>query len=185
MASLDELIHRLPPELFDQIKDHVFTARPSTVVIDYEYDPPHLLQVSQATREQYAKSYYASGTAFEFLHLDGLLKFIRSLTKTHCHLIECVKLVIVLPKAVSLPLRSKFRRRLITASESPLPGAETQLKLFVYGMVKRHAPLKDDAISITYDSPLSFDMGWQLRAYEGHTNWVAMMLQSMQRKPGP
>jgi hypothetical protein len=66
MASLVKLVQGLPPELFNNIKDLTFTATKGVVAVDRDYKPPTSLQVSKATREQYAISYYEFAKTLQF-----------------------------------------------------------------------------------------------------------------------
>lgn len=90
MASLAELLQGLPPELFDIIKDFTFTATQKAVVVDQNYKPPTSLQVSRATREQYAESYYSHATTFEFTETKPFAKCFSKLSDAHCKLISKV-----------------------------------------------------------------------------------------------
>lgn len=52
-------MNRLSPELYDNIYDLVFTAKPGKRTIDEHYRSPGLLHVSSATRRKYSVTYYA------------------------------------------------------------------------------------------------------------------------------
>lgn len=70
--SMDDLAARvqsLPQELYDHIYSEVFTApfdlAKIEIKVDDSYKPPAQLQVSRASREQFAQSYYGN-TLFVF-----------------------------------------------------------------------------------------------------------------------
>lgn len=96
MATLIELVHGLSPELFDNIKDLVFTPTEDTTTIDENYKPSICLQLSAATREQYANRFYAK-TTFQFYRKSTLLLYFFSLSPSHHGLIEPVRLMIENP----------------------------------------------------------------------------------------
>lgn len=63
--ELRELLQRVPQELYDNIFELVFTADHEVVRnITRDYKPPVQLQVSRATRELFAESYYGHGSSF-------------------------------------------------------------------------------------------------------------------------
>ncbi|EME80099.1 uncharacterized protein MYCFIDRAFT_77881 [Pseudocercospora fijiensis CIRAD86] len=65
MAELHDLLHTLPQELFDKIYDMTFAVNPAaTIAVDESYKPPVQLQISRATREDFAKRYYGSQAGF-------------------------------------------------------------------------------------------------------------------------
>ena len=67
MGDLSEHIQVLPAELYNTTCDLTFTyPGPSVVDIDKDYTSPSGTQVSRATREKFAGSYYGT-TAFRFL----------------------------------------------------------------------------------------------------------------------
>lgn len=64
-AKLHHLLHGLPQELFDKIYDLTFAVDPTTAMdIGRFYKPPVQLQINHATREDFAKRYYASEAGF-------------------------------------------------------------------------------------------------------------------------
>lgn len=87
----------MPPEMFDHIKNFVFTAACSAVTVDTSYKPPHLLSISKATRKQYAESYYSEGTDFRFPDPKLLLKYLTSIQKRHQKLIKAIEFIISPP----------------------------------------------------------------------------------------
>ena len=115
-----------------------------------------------------------------FSHPDVLLKFLSSLDPYHCWLIECVKVVVVEAEEVDIQSHLKFGRELSRLARSPLPEAETKLKKAIWkkaiwNMVVKRASLKLSAINVAYDSPWSRDMEWQLRAWDGVSEWLKMI----------
>lgn len=64
MDDLTWRMHDLPAELFNDIKDLVFSLDTDTVHINLDYKPPALLQVNRATREQFATAYYGKTTFY-------------------------------------------------------------------------------------------------------------------------
>lgn len=64
MDELAQRVQNLPPELFNNVYELVFTANPATIEITDEYQPPHLLRVSKHSRKMFARSYYGKGTVF-------------------------------------------------------------------------------------------------------------------------
>lgn len=65
VEQLRQHLGGLPQELYDAIFDTVFTAKPGRRTINNQYKPPAELQVSRATRKQFAKSYYSDSAYFK------------------------------------------------------------------------------------------------------------------------
>lgn len=69
MAPSDELtalLRTLPQELFDAVREFVFTADPGERVVEEDYKPPAQLQVDRSTRARFAEAYYGDGAVFCF-----------------------------------------------------------------------------------------------------------------------
>ena len=95
-AFFNARMHELPPELFDRIKDLVFT--PSSHVCPVEkglYYPPAQLQVDSTTRESFAAKWYG-GKDFIIpseLNSDNSCKqWLASLTRSHQEMIGTIYL---------------------------------------------------------------------------------------------
>lgn len=93
MDRLIDEVHNLPPEIFNQIKNLVFTPTQSVVMIDEAYKPPSSLQVSKATRRQYAWKYLSGTTTFNCADPFLLCKYISSLTKVHRYIMHSITLI--------------------------------------------------------------------------------------------
>ena len=122
MAELSRRVQSLPQELFAQIYNEVFTgpAGKAIINVDESYKPPHQLQVSRASREQFARSYY-SDTLFIFKGVDlkdlewgsncfvsygtygGLVPWLSSLPISHKELLRNVRFVSVIVRTPSTP----------------------------------------------------------------------------------
>lgn len=92
-ANFDGLIERtqsLPPELFNNFRDMVFSVEPSTKVIARTTRPPVQLAVDRATRAAFAKDYFGNGSRsrFEPGARRVLRRWLVSLAKEHLALIE-------------------------------------------------------------------------------------------------
>ena len=99
MATLGNLVQSLPREIFDDIYDLTFTASPDNHIINEAYEPPNCLQVSQDTREAFAKSYYEEGSTF----LVKSHKWARSLEKRHAKMLTSIYITdktIIIPVGV-------------------------------------------------------------------------------------
>lgn len=94
MKTLIGLVHGLPPELFNDIRDLVFTPDEKRVFINEHYTPPSLLQVSSYTRRQYAERYYGGATEFVPSSAKILAKFLKCLPEAHRGLIQHVCLLV-------------------------------------------------------------------------------------------
>ena len=104
--DLATCVHDLPGELFNQIYQLTFTAKPGVRKIDKTYKPPSLLAVDRASRKLFAKSYYGgSGASFawnsELKAKEVLIRWLRSLTPHHRRLLTEVEAVHNLNKDVS------------------------------------------------------------------------------------
>lgn len=82
MGKLARRVQNLPPELFLQIYEKVFTAQTVSRHIDKRYKLPRLLQVNRASRDRFASTYY-SNTVFTFKEPKECLKWLMSLTHQH------------------------------------------------------------------------------------------------------
>lgn len=85
-------VQSLPKELYDKIYDLVFTAKSTKrmITIDPSYQPPAMLQVSRATRQKFAVSYYASAGGFELQCDHVLRKWLLRLSLEHRGLIKYI-----------------------------------------------------------------------------------------------
>ena len=193
MASLVELVQGLPPELFDIIKDLTFTATKRVVVIDKDYKPPTSLQVSKATREQYAESYYGYATTFEVTEVTELapfFKYFSSITNGHRQLVSSVRLKIVRPtdnkeeaiyvKLVSnrvvnigIPRYIQRKEGLVKTCIARYPGWRKSLS-------GEWAPLRMEAVEFAYSPADNADGGgereWKIRTWLGLKHWFKMIM---------
>jgi len=82
----------LPQELRDVIYDLTFTTSPPlTRYINTTYKPPNLLQVTKASRQLFAQSYYSTTILFECADSKLLSAWFRSLTPAHQDLIRALR----------------------------------------------------------------------------------------------
>lgn len=111
LSSGDDLsnhLNNLPRELFDEIKNLVFTAGPCAArLVRLNTKPPSRLRVSRATRKQFARSYFGGTRQFEVqgpriegMHekemqrlADFLLRWLTCIDPEHRGLIQEVMLV--------------------------------------------------------------------------------------------
>ncbi|CZT21756.1 uncharacterized protein RCC_07621 [Ramularia collo-cygni] len=119
LSDLRAAVAKMPQELYDQIKNEVFTAKPGVVYftapnIHYSaelpansshYDPK-LLHVDHATREMYARSYYGEGMQFWFEYIKSIdaqphANWLCMLG--HAHRAYLPTVILLNPGAVSLP----------------------------------------------------------------------------------
>lgn len=90
--NLLHLVDTLPAELYNQIRELVFTPLATKRrFIDESYKPHSCIQVSRATRSHFAKSYYGDGAVF-FVPRDLAVKWASSLPKEHLHQIGDIRL---------------------------------------------------------------------------------------------
>lgn len=96
-ATLHQLLQTLPQELYDRIHDLTFTPTSNaTVSIANNYTPPSPLQVSAATRQSFAQSYYTSN-AFHSKDCEILCSWTLTLPKHHRDLLRNITLHIPAP----------------------------------------------------------------------------------------
>ena len=98
--QLDDRVQSLPPELYNTIYDLTFTAysiQGANVELDSSYRPPSCLQVSKASRDEFAASYYAH-TIFMFSQRASYTESITtgvnwlvSLPPEHVAMIRCLR----------------------------------------------------------------------------------------------
>lgn len=86
-AVLEKFVKRLPQELWNRIYDHVFSAREEVIHIDKTCVTPRLLQIDQASRTQFAISYYMN-TTFIFTSRYTLHKWLSHKTSEERDLID-------------------------------------------------------------------------------------------------
>ncbi|GIZ41701.1 hypothetical protein CKM354_000499700 [Cercospora kikuchii] len=91
---------KLPEELYNSIYDDVFTAMPGTLIVrDKSSTWPHLLHVDRASREMYARSYFAVTTIVICDDRFGY-HWLRALSHYH---IDLVKKIFCLCPAIESP----------------------------------------------------------------------------------
>lgn len=82
--QLGQLLQGLPQELYDSIYDYVFTTDAEEVSITSDYRPPAQLQVTRASRNLFARTYYREPTFICHKSDDPLLlKWLRALPAEH------------------------------------------------------------------------------------------------------
>lgn len=108
-SNLIERVHALPAELFNQIRDEVFTPKPCTVRIDAKYKPPSSLQVDKASRRRYTLKYYGGVVKFTCANPDLLLRYLASLTKAQRRFLHSISLITAPTVAVDSNARTRFR----------------------------------------------------------------------------
>lgn len=93
--TLRNQLDNLPQEIYDDIYELVFIAKPSVVQIIYhkDYDFPRLLHVDQVSRATYAKSYF-SNTSFIFADVYQATLWLCLLSRDHIDL--CTKVVLAM-----------------------------------------------------------------------------------------
>ena len=94
MQDLATRVQGLSPELYDVIFDNVFTSPldQGELLISKSYHLPAQLQVTRASREQFAHTYYAN-TTFVFSTTDHLLSWLSSLPESHSSSLRNVILI--------------------------------------------------------------------------------------------
>lgn len=171
MASLTELVHDLPPELFNHIQDLVFTATESIVILNDGYKPPVSLQVSKATRRRFAQSFYGSATVFEVKDLVTLCKFLASLTYLHRHYIDRMRLIVVLPTAPTdvrdcRPFPSKSSRSIL------LETMKCSVTQSTWEMLQEaNIRLRSTVTKLTYLPAENTSCDWERRAWCAAEEW--------------
>lgn len=88
--TLIRLVHKLPPELFNEIYDLTFTAPSAEQHIGSSYKPPSCLQVNQYSRSVFAQSYLNNSTFY--IDRDIAQKWSASLTKDHLEMLAQVRI---------------------------------------------------------------------------------------------
>lgn len=85
MPDFTQRIHNLPPEIFNQIFELVFTPEPGPITIDRTYRPPVQMRVSRALRTQYAADYYSPDRTFTACRLSNgeIFRWLQSLPVAH------------------------------------------------------------------------------------------------------
>ena len=91
MDSLASLVQALPPELFRILYDHTFSSSPQEITIDAAYTPPSCLQVSQNTRDAFAKTYYTRSIFYG--DNNSIAKWIVALKGNHLDLSAEVRIL--------------------------------------------------------------------------------------------
>lgn len=95
-ASFNQRINSLPQELYDMIFDYTFAADVSKPVIikksrfQKSYNPPACLQVSRATRDTFAWTYYTN-SVFQSRSKEDLCDWIKSLQTSHQRMIMSLR----------------------------------------------------------------------------------------------
>lgn len=108
-----ERIQSLPPELFNLVRNYVFTAVQGEIVnvnkgYNKDYKPPSSLQVSKATRRQFSRSYYGRGPIFECEDFNLLCKYLASLTPLHRGLLQRMRIMTSIPALTVEVSRKEF-----------------------------------------------------------------------------
>ncbi|KXT12849.1 hypothetical protein AC579_5405 [Pseudocercospora musae] len=89
-TDLIQKIHKLPPELFENIYDHYTTySSPKTVVINESYTFPAEFRVNRSIRQSYAENYF-SKTTFICFDADTLENWLSAIPLGHQRLIKQV-----------------------------------------------------------------------------------------------
>ena len=102
MPELHERVQALPPEIFDRIKDLIFTFNSTKVTVDEHYKPPTQLRISKGTRLLFADAYYGS-TVFEFKQPSIFYKWLDNLSKAHLNMIRVMELQVHVPRKEGMP----------------------------------------------------------------------------------
>ena len=87
MATLNQLIQALPPELFDHIQDLLYTSNENDILIRGSYTPSHLLHVNSATGQTHAGRFYGCSTQFISTYPKSMLAFLCNVSEAHRGLI--------------------------------------------------------------------------------------------------
>ena len=103
MASLLEQVQALPPELFLEVQELTFTANSRSLTIDQYHKPSPLLRIDQASRAQFAASFYGRLDTVEFEGHHACSRWLISLPNVHCHLLQNVQLIIILSASCAAP----------------------------------------------------------------------------------
>ena len=93
MADFTDLVHNLPPELFNEIEKLVFAPSNGVVVLHENYAPPSLLYIDRKTRARYANSYYKQ-VRYESHTPEYLFRWLANLNQEHRNLISWIQLMI-------------------------------------------------------------------------------------------
>lgn len=188
METLISLIHGLPPELFNGIRDLVFTSNEKKVIINEEYTPSNLLQVSSHTRQQYAYQFYGGETEFVPSCPDTLARFLKSLTKAHRGLIQHISLQVSLHAGeVGSNCRRDYEMgKLAFSRESWLKRCEKAcLQYLVSSLNRGDRSGVGQALRFTYDDTLDGDHEKQLRAWVGLGNGWRKMIKEYKDQVNP
>lgn len=106
-------VHNLPPELFNEIQDLVFTPDTDTVNITRDYKPPPQLRFSRVTRAAFAAKYFSQSTTFTstLSRKQQVRGWLHSLAIEHRNLIDKVQLAIYHLQTASGELKTVYRAK--------------------------------------------------------------------------
>lgn len=141
-----ELVHSLPPELFNNSRDMVFYEEPSDKRITKYTRPPPQLGVNRAIRATFAMTYYGSGSTFRFKPdlKRTLCKWLIFLAPEHRALIgwHCLLYYMV---DKNVPVHDS-RQRLLKVAEDHY---ERDIETFVLPKLEEGGVLLDDGVLLT------------------------------------
>lgn len=182
MPSLQELVHALPPELFDYVKDLVLAPEKTETltITQRHYKPSKLLQLSTATRTQYAEKLYSPSTVLQFEDLATLCKWLGSLTKSHRRLIHHIRMIVdvagIRVESIDEMVLDHFyyHQSLSTPQLCPVRTWEmdvlTDITRFLEGKLGK---FKAGVIQFAYNRPINTLT--ELPAYAGLEEWATML----------
>lgn len=179
METLIDLVHGLPPELFNNIQDLVFTCNEEEIKINEEYMPPSQLRVSSSTRQQYANRFYGGGTRFVFEDPWALAKFFHSLPENHIGLIRPIQLPVALETGIVDPCDQRRFKKLVSRRD-PKQALKRQenhlLGHFLRALKDDGILIRASAVHFTYNAVIERDYETCLRAWAGLMNeWEIMI----------
>lgn len=93
-SNLASRVQALPPELFNRIYTGTFKIDFDTCKVNKSHKPPARLQVSQATRKEFADAYY-SETTFTFGNRVTCRKWLKGIPRAHRRLLKRLRITCV------------------------------------------------------------------------------------------
>ena len=142
------------------------------MVISKDYKPPSVVQVNRATRKRYEKSYYRSGTCFQFSDPVTLRKFLSSISYLNRHLMQRVQLLVILPTdPIDEQSRTKFAKDGIARAKNF--NMEIEMRARTKEMLNwAYIPLRISVTDVAYMPSESTDENWKIRAWMGLERWI-------------
>lgn len=104
-AELNQRMHNLPTELFNDIYDLVMTPDETEIKLDRKYKPPKQLQIDRLARKQFGEKYYSlTHFTVPWLNPGRLVSWLTGLSEEHRAAVRCINVSRVID--LSLPAGS-------------------------------------------------------------------------------